>query len=73
MAGLGRFLTAARLAEQIAGEHPYGYAFNNPIDYTDPTGLQPQQGCWLDWLPFHEHLPDWIHHRDGSNYLGEIS
>jgi len=41
MAGLGRFLTAARLAEQIAGEHPYGYAFNSPTTYTDPSGLSP--------------------------------
>ncbi len=40
MAGLGRFLTAARLAEQMAGEHPYGYALNNPVTYTDPSGLQ---------------------------------
>jgi len=39
MAGLGRFLTAARLAEQLAGEHPYGYALGNPVTYTDPTGL----------------------------------
>lgn len=41
MAGLGRFLTAARLAEQIAGEHPYGYAFCNPTTYVDPSGLEP--------------------------------
>jgi RHS repeat-associated protein len=42
MAGLGRFLTAAKLAEQLAGEHPYSYAFANPIKYTDPTGLSPE-------------------------------
>lgn len=41
MAGLGRFLTAARLIEQIAGEHTYGYAFCNPVTYTDPSGLSP--------------------------------
>jgi hypothetical protein len=40
MAGLGRFLTAARLQEQIEGEHPYGYALNNPMTYTDPSGMQ---------------------------------
>ncbi|KAA0228141.1 hypothetical protein FCG40_02550 [Fimbriimonadia bacterium ATM] len=39
MAGLGRFLTEARLAERLAGEHPYGYALNSPTTYTDPTGL----------------------------------
>ena len=39
MAGLGRFLTEARLAERLAGEHPYAYAFNNPTTYIDPEGL----------------------------------
>jgi len=41
MAGLGRFLTAARLSEQLAGEQPYAYAFCNPTKYTDPSGLSP--------------------------------
>lgn len=41
MAGTGRFLTAARMAERIAGEHPYGYAFDNPVTYTDPSGNSP--------------------------------
>lgn len=43
MAGLGRFLTAARLAEQLKGEHLYAYAFNNPTIDTDPSGLNPQK------------------------------
>lgn len=44
MAGVGRFLAEARLAERLQGEHPYGYAMNNPATYTDPTGLQPRSG-----------------------------
>ncbi|HRF58897.1 MAG TPA: hypothetical protein PLH94_03155 [Fimbriimonadaceae bacterium] len=39
MAGLGRFLTEARLAERLQGEHPYAYAFNNPTTYIDPDAL----------------------------------
>lgn len=38
MAGLGRFLTCVREAEWLGGEHPYGYANNNPIRYVDPSG-----------------------------------
>ena len=41
--GLARFLSQARLAEQLGGEHPYGYAMNNPISYVDPGGNQPQK------------------------------
>jgi hypothetical protein len=37
--GLARFLSQVRLAEQLGGEHPYGYAMNNPVTYVDPTGL----------------------------------
>lgn len=42
MAGLGRFLTEARLAERLGGEHPFAYAMNNPTTYIDPEGLLPQ-------------------------------
>ena len=50
MAGLGRFLTAARLQEQLEGEHPYGYALNNPVTYTDPTGRKVYK-CWRRVVP----------------------
>lgn len=40
MAGLGRFLTEARLAERLGGEHPYAYAMNNPTTDIDPNVLQ---------------------------------
>ena len=40
MAGTARFLTAARLAEQLGGEPPYAYALNNPVTYVDPDGNQ---------------------------------
>ena len=46
MAGTARFLTAVREAEWLGGEHPYGYALNNPVMYTDPSGNLPQIiGC----------------------------
>ncbi|MCC7103327.1 MAG: hypothetical protein IT206_09660 [Fimbriimonadaceae bacterium] len=39
--GLARWLTRVRMEEMLAGEHPYGYAEDNPITKTDPTGLRP--------------------------------
>lgn len=40
MAGMGRFLTHVREAEWTGGEHPYSNALNNPVQYTDASGLQ---------------------------------
>jgi RHS repeat-associated protein len=42
MAGTARFLTRVREAEWLGGEHPYAYAMNNPVTYTDPSGLSPK-------------------------------
>jgi len=42
-----RWTTKVRLEDQLEGEHPYGYAFNNPITYTDPSGDVPAlPGLW---------------------------
>ena len=43
MAGTARFLTRVREAEWLGGEHPYAYAMNNPVTYTDPSGNKPQK------------------------------
>lgn len=45
--GLARFLTQARLQEMMGGEHPYGYAFGNPLRYVDPSGKTPDNGISL--------------------------
>jgi len=39
--GLARFLTQVRLQELLESENPYGYAYCNPMTYSDPSGLAP--------------------------------
>ncbi len=38
---LGRFLQVDPLANEFAGWSPYSYTFNNPLKFTDPTGMSP--------------------------------
>jgi len=68
MAGLGRFLTEARLAERLAGEHPYAYALNNPTTYIDPEGLQPQGRPGPPFNPGFWNKPGVIEENNCYNY-----
>ncbi|MDO5655059.1 MAG: RHS repeat-associated core domain-containing protein [Flavobacteriaceae bacterium] len=47
-AALGRWMNVDPLAEKASNWTPYRYGFNNPIRYTDPTGM------WEDDLIFNE-------------------
>lgn len=40
--GIARFLSQVRLEEQLAGEHTFSYALNNPVNYVDPNGTSPK-------------------------------
>ncbi len=40
--GLGIFAQVDPLADQMPSYSPYGYGFNDPVSYIDPTGLSPE-------------------------------
>ncbi len=42
-AQIGRFMAIDPLADFDNGQSPYNYARNNPIFYTDPSGLEPEE------------------------------
>ncbi|WP_286441879.1 MULTISPECIES: RHS repeat-associated core domain-containing protein [unclassified Myroides] len=45
--GASIFLSVDPLAEKMPNYNPYAYTFNNPINFTDPTGMVPEGGEWI--------------------------
>lgn len=40
---MGHFLSPDPLFEKFEGWSPYHFAFNNPVIYSDPSGLAPKK------------------------------
>lgn len=39
----GRFMSVDPLAELFTGHSPYHFGYNNPVMYSDPSGLAPKK------------------------------
>lgn len=44
---LGRFVSEDPLGYQAGDANLYAYAFGDPVNYTDPTGMQAAAGIWV--------------------------
>lgn len=55
---IGRWNVADPLSESFADVSPYNHSNNNPINFSDPSGLAPvfQYGGWDEY----EGVPDWV-------------
>jgi len=47
--GIGRFTSVDPLAEKYYGISPYVYVGNNPITFTDPTGMVIDSTSLAEW------------------------
>jgi RHS repeat-associated protein len=65
-AAIGRFSTVDPLSPMMPRHSSYSYAFNNPMRFTDPTGMAPQSADGMS-------NEDWVNktRRDGGYWANE--
>lgn len=63
----GRWLSPDPLSEEYPDWTPYRFAFNNPLRYTDPTGLIEE-----DWIPDFEITKDSKGNTSGARLIAKM-
>ena len=72
---LGRWIAADPLESKYAGLSPYNYGFNNPVKWTDSTGMEPDGGDNKGGARLETKQPtsgQWEQHND-KGYTGEAA
>jgi RHS repeat-associated protein len=69
MADIGRWGQIDPLAGSMAAWSPYSYTFNNPLKYTDPTGMAPFGDFYYAFNGQIRYLGNDGNVNDGKQYL----
>jgi hypothetical protein len=68
----GMWMSPDPLSEEFPDKSPYAFANNNPLRFTDPTGMAPEDIIIMNGKQQLKYVNGNLSNKDGSNYTGKL-